>query len=259
MANSLDQGEAAGISNPESQKFKSMVVMKIGETKVKCLVDTGAGPSCISEELMQCNPFCKNLTIKKCDRKAYSVSGAPVVTLGTVTTEFKLAEKFSYVHEFTILRGLIHPVLLGLDFLTKYNAVIQFDHMPNISLRHPVHKYVNVGFMQPPAKVKEPNHVALLKEIEIPPLSVYYADAYHTNFEEIGSLQPTKANRLLGIAAVQKTDDTFDPGVIMRDAVISADEETFKVEVMNPSNFALKLQADTPLGAVFDYDCEITK
>ena len=257
MANSLDQGEAAGISNPESQKFKSMVVMKIGETKVKCLVDTGAGPSCISEELMQCNPFCKNLTIKKCDRKAYSVSGAPVVTLGTVTTEFKLAEKFSYVHEFTILRGLIHPVLLGLDFLTKYNAVIQFDHMPNISLRHPVHKYVNVGFMQPPAKVKEPNHVALLKEIEIPPLSVYYADAYHTNFEEIGSLQPTKANRLLGIAAVQKTDDTFDPGVIMRDAVISADEETFKVEVMNPSNFALKLQADTPLGAVFDYDCEI--
>jgi hypothetical protein len=35
MANSLDQGEAAGISNPESQKFKSMVVMKIGETKVK--------------------------------------------------------------------------------------------------------------------------------------------------------------------------------------------------------------------------------
>ena len=256
IANSPDQGGAAGKTNPEARKFRSMLVITVGKTPVKCLVDTGAGPSCISEELLQCNPFFKGLTIRKCDKKAYSVSGAPVVTLGVVTLEFKLAKKFSYTHEFTILRGLIHPILLGMDFLTKYNAVIQFDHMPNISLRHPVHKYINVGFAKPPKMDKGPNHIALVTDIEIPPLSIYYADAYHTNFEEIGKIKPMK-DRLLGIAAVQKVEDTFDPGVIMRDAVISANETKFKIEIMNPSNFSLKLSAETPLGAIFDYDCEI--
>ena len=79
----------------------------------------------------------KKLSIRKCDRKAYSVSGAPVVTLGVVDIEFKIADA-SYTHQFIILRGLIHPILLGLDFLAKYYANIQLGDYPTISLRHPV-------------------------------------------------------------------------------------------------------------------------
>ena len=218
--------------NPDGHKFKSIVLMKVGATDVECLVDTGAGPSCISESLMQCNPFFRNLKIKKIDKKAYSVSGAPVITLGIVEMEFKLGGGFSFTHEFTILRGLIHPVLLGLDFLTKYNANIDFADVPSITLRHPVFKRVNIEFKKPPQKVEAPNHIALLSEVEIQPLSIYYADAYITDFRDVGDTSQSKPNRMLGIAAIQKADESFDPGVLMRDAVINASKAKFKVELI---------------------------
>ena len=108
----------------------------IGSTAVQTLVDTGAGPWCIGEHLMLSNPFFKQLPIRKCKKKAYSVSGAPVVTLGVVDIEFKVSNA-SYTHSFIILRGLIHPMLLGLDFLTKFNANIQLGTVPHLTLRHP--------------------------------------------------------------------------------------------------------------------------
>ena len=231
--------------------------MKIGTTDVECLIDTGAGPSCISESLMQCNPFFRSLKIKKVDKKAYSVSGAPVITLGIVEVEFKLGGNLSFTHEFTILRGLIHHALLGMDFLTKYNANINLGIIPTISLRHPVFKRVHIQFAKPPQKVEAPNYIAILSEIEIPPLSIHYADAYITDFQDAGDSNPAKLNRMLGIAAIQKTEESFDPGVLMRDAIIDASKAKFKVELMNPSSFPLKLEAETPVGTIFDYDAEI--
>ena len=116
-------------------KFRCLIDIKIASTSVDCLVDTGAGPSCISEELMVSNPFFKQQIIKKCERKAYSVSGAPVVTLGLVEIEFKV-NGASYTHQFTILRGLIHPMLLGLDFLLKYQANNHHEQMRQTSFLH---------------------------------------------------------------------------------------------------------------------------
>ena len=98
-------------------------------------------------------PYFKNLTIKKVAKRAYSVSGAPVVTLGMVEIEFKIGDA-CYRHEFMILRGLIHPLLLGLDFLTKFSANIQLGETPTLTLRHPVNKIVSVNFLKRSKKTK---------------------------------------------------------------------------------------------------------
>ena len=84
---------------------------------------------------MLTDPVCKKLLVRKCTKKAYSVNGSPVVTMGVVDIEFKLGGA-SYTHTFTILRGLIHPMLLGLDFLVKYKANISFDGKPGFLVIH---------------------------------------------------------------------------------------------------------------------------
>ena len=225
-------------------------------TDVQTLVDTGAGPSCISEHLMISNPSLGHLRIRRCEKRAYSVNGAPVVTLGIVDIEFKI-NGASYTHTFIILRGLIHPLLLGLDFLMKYKANIHFDEIPGLTLKHPVLKQVEVNFIKPAAKPPTNSFVSLLNDVSIPPRSICYTDAFVSNVDNISSLVSEKPDRVLGITAIQKEEPEFDPGFILRDAVINAGDAKFTVELLNPSDFDLKIEAGTPLGAIIDYDCEL--
>ena len=196
------------------------------------------------------------MNIRKCERKAYSVSGAPVATLGIVDFEFKI-NGASYTHEFLILRGLIHPAILGLDFLSKFNANIQLGENPRLQLRHPVNKLVSVDFIKRARGGKIPTRIAIVGDIEIPPLTTYYADAYISNIEGVAGIEDTSKERLFGITSIQHEDPLFDPGIIMRDAVIDPKSAQFKVELMNPSSFKLKVAADTPVGFIFDENCEI--
>ena len=205
---------------------------------------------------MMADPFCKKLTVRKGSKKACSVNGSPVVTMGLVDIEFKLGGA-SYTHTFTILRGLIHPMLLGLDFLQKYKANISFEGKPGMTLRHPVQGPVRVDFVGPAKKPVHPPYVSLVSDIEIQPLHIYYADAYISNVSKIGTVDGDGKNRLLGITSIQNENPHFDPGVLLRDGVIDASAAQFKVELMNPSQHPLKIEANTPLGVIFDPDCKI--
>ena len=178
---------------------------------------------------MLANPSLKQLTVNKCERKAYSVSGAPVVTLGSVDLEFKVNGS-SYTHKLIILRGLIHPMLLGIDFLLKYQANIKLSFPPSVTLYHPVNKIVKVEFIKPTTKAKPETRVSLLSDVEIPPLSICYVDAYISNVEKLCDPAEANPNRAFGITAIQKEDATFDPGFIMRDGIIDANAAKFKVD-----------------------------
>ena len=225
-------------------------------TNVQALVDTGAKLSCISEELLHFNELFRNLKLRKSDRRAYGVNGEPVVTLGIVETDIKIGG-LTFHHEFTVLRGLIHPALLGLDFLVRYHAQIDLGPQPSIKLRHPLNKIATAPFLKAMPKPKQTTHIASVKEFEIPPKSYYYADAYIANVDGIQALIDENPDRILGITSTQKVNDFFDPGFLLRDAVISAKNASFKVELMNPWDFAIKVAEDTPLGAIFDDNCEI--
>ena len=226
------------------------------KTDLETLVDTGAKLSCTSEELLECNELFRNVKIRKTARRAYGVNGEPVVTLGVAELTFKIGG-LEFTHQFTVLRGLIHPMLIGMDFLVKYKARIDLGEKPRIQLSHPSGKHAFAPFIKAMPKPKPATHIALMKEIVIPPQSCYYADAYIANVEEVKELVEEKPTRLIGITSVQKVNDFFDPGFVLRDAVISAEKEFFKVELMNPWQYPLKLSEATPVGMIFDYDMEI--
>ena len=84
--------------------------------------------------------------------------------MGLVDVEFKIGGA-SFTHTFTILRGLIHPMLLGRDFLGKYKANINFDAKPGMTLRHPVKGQVRVDFLGPAKKPENPPYVTLLNNL----------------------------------------------------------------------------------------------
>ena len=137
-------------------------------TSVQSLIDTGAKLSCVSEELLHCNELFKNIKIRKSDRRAYGVNGEPVVTLGIIEAEFKI-DDLIFRHEFTVLRGLIHPMLLGMDFLVKYRARIDLGTQPNIQLLHPLRRIAKAPLIKAMPKQKPVPHVAAVREFEIPP------------------------------------------------------------------------------------------
>ena len=99
--------------------MRSLIEIEFSKLKTQLLVDTGAKLSCISEQMMHCHELFKDAKIRKSDRRAYGVNGEPVVTLGIVDLDFKI-DGVVFNHSFTILRGLIHPMLLGMDFLVRY-------------------------------------------------------------------------------------------------------------------------------------------
>ena len=255
VANSKEPGIAAGDSTP-GVVARSLVELYVYQTPIQTLVDTGAKLSCISENLMMCDERLKSLKIRKSERRAYSVSGEPVVTLGIVQLEFKIGNLI-FTHDFTILRGLIHPMLIGMDFLLKHRANINLNDSPKLTLTHPTGKCTSTSFIKSMPKPKPATYVSLLRDIEIPPYSSYIADAYIANIDSLSQSEWKKNGQVLGITAIQKMNDFFDPGFLLRDAVITADTEIFKVELLNPSHLPMKVAEDTPLGGIFDADCVI--
>ena len=256
IANSGIQGNAVGAQSPGT--VKSLIEIQLLLIKIQTLIDTGAKFSCVSEKLLQCSEMFKNLRIRKCDKRAFGVNGEPVVTLGVVDIEFKI-DNLVFTHSFTVVRGLIHPMLVGMDFLLKHKAKIDLGDKAGIQFTHHQGGKAFAPLIKSNVRAKQSPHIALVKEIEIPPMHSYYANAYVANVDCIKSMIDGKPNRLLGITSVQKVDDFFDPGFIMRDAVISSESNVFMVELMNPSEYPLKIKEDTPLGAIFDYDCQLNE
>ena len=252
----MSQDSAAGESKP-GVVARSLIEVDLLHARTQLLVDTGAKLSCVSEQLLQCNELFRDAKIRKSDRRAYGVNGEPVVTLGIVDLSFRI-EGCTFSHSFTILRGLIHPMLLGMDFLTKYKACIDLGDRPRMRLTRTDGRVAFAAFLKAVPKQKPMTHVALTKGIEIPPHSFYYADAYIANIESAVDLEENSP-RLMGITAIQKQNEFFDPGFILRDGIISADAHSFKVELANPSQFPLRVAEDTPLGVIFDYDCTLVE
>ena len=194
--------------------------------------------------------------MRKSDRNAYGVNGEPVVTLGIVEMDFKI-DGLTFHHDFTVLRGLIHPMLLGMDFLVRYGAQIDLGEKPKIKLNHPLRRIASTPFLKAMPKPKQTTHIAAVKEFEIPPMSYFRADAYIRNISGVKEMEEDQPDKIFGITSTQKVNEFFDPGFMMRNVVISSKAESFKVELMNPWEFPIKVAEDTPLGAIFDYDCEL--
>ena len=110
---------------PTVSREANVVQGKLFGECVDCLCDTGATISVVSENLFGKLSKVKNFVIKPCKPEfvAQAVNGKPLFVKGVVNLPLQLgATKFC--HEFYII-SVGSPIILGLDFLSKYQADIK--------------------------------------------------------------------------------------------------------------------------------------
>ena len=106
-----------------TMEIKAMVL----DNSLSCLVDTGANVSCLSEELwkkLEQNKNCPKLnkTPVSCGKVA---NASELLFLGRVQLELCLVGKM-VPHPFYIARNLNHDCILGSDFLTCHQGVVDY-------------------------------------------------------------------------------------------------------------------------------------
>ena len=137
--------------------------MEIGITSPAALVDTGATCSCLSRAQyreMRQPPF-----TALCKGTVQATTGGDMQPLGFLECSVKIQEQV-YQHEFIVCQNMVSAVILGIDFLRKFNIRISWGDQGRIKLKEGTHNLIH--------SVSEAVHypVSLSTDVTVPPRTV---------------------------------------------------------------------------------------
>ena len=198
-------------------------------------LDTGAHISLLSADFLSSIPTSQRSPLEKSTIMASSVTGEPVDNIGTVVASIHLGNKATQ-HKFFVARNITHPVILGWDFITQQNASISSAsfNMPGATI-----PFVDRQQYQAPLKCK----VSLVGHAHISPMCETHVQGRLSSpqFDIIprdydGYFEPTTQDQVpvIGARSLFKPQD----GLIL-------------IRLINPSNEAVNLPAETCLGQFF--------
>jgi hypothetical protein len=120
------QGTSAGdYPYPGRSKFKCTVESRIFNYNVDTLVDTGAQASGIDLDFMQSDPRFLTYLHRKTPGTCSAVNGILVRSEGSIIIPIKFNDMAMHV-ELQIIKNLIHPILLGMDFIKRNETALDF-------------------------------------------------------------------------------------------------------------------------------------
>ena len=142
-----------------------MVKVKLNKLIISALVDTGASISCISQSVFQksglTNNFVQSASVIQ---QVTGVSGTVIPISGKVTIPITI-NNLTLVHTFYVLPCMNYNIILGLDFLTKQSAHLNFEtnsqqlqngmtEIPIISRRNKTHLVSTISYVTIPSKTE---------------------------------------------------------------------------------------------------------
>ena len=110
----------------------ALIPIEIDQTTPSALVDTGATRSCLSG--IQYQNMGEPSFTALCRGTVRAATGGDMGLLGFLTCKLKINDKV-YEHEFVVCKHLITPVILGIDFLRKFNINISWGEEGQIQLK----------------------------------------------------------------------------------------------------------------------------
>ena len=128
-------GAAAEKVNPRTHRKarRCAIKMGVGRTSIGGISDTGAsGGNCVDKAVFNALPPEKYRIITWQTSICVGINKTPVRVIGKVLLEFTLQEEgpmgkiATFREEFNIIESLIHPVVIGLPFLQKHKAILDF-------------------------------------------------------------------------------------------------------------------------------------
>ena len=96
---------------------------KIGDKRVEIMLDSGSSISLIQESIV--TPFSDKNNISPSGLQLTSASGDNIPILGCITLPLCIGE-LQTSHSLVVVKSLITPVILGLDFSQKYRMILDF-------------------------------------------------------------------------------------------------------------------------------------
>ena len=213
---------------PEIRPNDCFLTLRANHKPVKCLIDTGAVASCISEQFAKSLKLTPSPTLQGV--KLVSANSQEIHSLGVTDIDLaiqRLVIPFS-VH---VLRSLSHPMILGNDFLRASSAIIDcaqrsislFDGLVTASLT----TYSDRASI-----------LRTAQDVVIPPMSeaiisLHVPPRYRRKTSLVETYEPIK-NRFLMVAR----------------ALIEPTSQYTICRVCNVGHVARKIKADTPLARI---------
>ena len=99
----------------------------LDQKEVDMLVDSGSSISLIQESVA--TAYSKEIKRPPKRLELISADGKEMPVIGCITLPLCL-DKLQLTHDFLVVHSLIAPVILGVDFLQKYNLVLDFTSNP---------------------------------------------------------------------------------------------------------------------------------
>jgi hypothetical protein len=129
---------------------ENMMNVRIFQHRFDALVDTGANISAISEETLRKIQTTQKIQIHPPRVGEVKIAdGAKITAIASVNIPIQSETKTIYYQDFTVFKTLAQDIILGIDFLTKNKAVLNFGKN-EMTLQKPV-----------PARLKD--------KVQIPP------------------------------------------------------------------------------------------
>ena len=230
--------------NLPAAKYKCLVNLKINGVTTQTLIDTGATSSAVSSKFLECFPNHKKLVSRQTPKICVSVNGKPLKSLFTVNLPINLKGGRCIHHQFEVIDNLIHPALLGTDFLKLQEAKLDFSRN-SLQLGNDFLQF-DLAEWSPPL----PAHLVAFEDSVLPPNSISVIKA------ELAGDNPTLVSKVDHLL-IAPLCTNFESDFLASYSVIDPSAPTIWVEVLNPLDKPIHLPAGQPVANVEGVNSEL--
>ena len=205
----------------------NFVEVSIANQKSKALVDTGSSLSCIHQSLLsKIDSDFQNLKPSQ-HTHVMGVSGHLLRVKGTVTLNLKIGEN-NFPQTFHVFDNIQHPLIIGIDFLTKYKCKIDFETLQFESSINCISINVATAIPLGLARVK--------KTIVLKPYSQ--------------SLVPIRLSKMSHneVAILEEVPSLRDKNVALGRTIVRSEQGEACCLLMNPLPFEVCIKLNTVVG-----------
>lgn len=204
-----------------SIKLLPHILVKVGNTELIALVDSGCELSCINENTLQ-DLLSTNVTFPMLPVRSLNLRGAvgqksyPIKQQVWLTINFD-SVPVSFSHSFLVVKNLIRPLIIGIDWLYDTNVVLDF-HNKHLVLSVEEQKYyisfnVNIHIVEKSAEII--NSLPFCESPSIISLNSIISDLeneIHSRVEELVNLSTSEKEQFLSLMLRYKHLFSNTPG-----------------------------------------------
>lgn len=225
-------------------KCTSYIRGSIENVDVAILIDSGSTVSLISEDFKMSIPALRKRVLHNNYMFAHAVNGQILDTLGTMTVSICLGEIYveQTVH---VVRGSTQNVLLGFDFLTEFNAVLDVGHSL-LSLCD-----VNVPLLHAGDHIPKCCNITMSADVIVPPYSEMVVPV---RVSTPRSTEP-HIDSYVGYVEPEPRDNVE---LVVARSVAPVKEGLTVARLLNPTDHELRMHSGSHLGVLYHVDdCDI--